>query len=83
MKLLNALTAGDYATARQLWLLIKPFEQIRERNGDALNVPAVKEAMRQRGYLQNASVRPPISGLTAEESVELAAVITAWAATGE
>jgi 4-hydroxy-tetrahydrodipicolinate synthase len=83
VKLLNALTAGDYATATQLWLLIKPFEQIRERNGDALNVPAVKEAMRQRGYLQNASVRPPISGLTAEESVELAAVITAWDAVGE
>jgi len=83
VKLLNALTAGDYATARQLWLLIKPFEQIRERNSDALNVPAVKEAMRQRGYLQNAYVRPPISGLTAEESAELAAAISAWDVTGE
>jgi 4-hydroxy-tetrahydrodipicolinate synthase len=83
VKLLNALKAGDYAAARGLWLLIKPFEQIRERNNNALNVPAVKEAMRQRGYLQNAYVRPPISGLTAEESVELAAAITGWDAAGE
>ena len=62
---------------------VKPFEQIRERNSDALNVPAVKEAMRQRGYLQNASVRPPISGLTAEESAELAAAIGIWDVAGE
>jgi 4-hydroxy-tetrahydrodipicolinate synthase len=83
VKLLDALTAGDYATARRLWLLIKPFEQIRERNTDALNVPAVKEAMRQRGYIHSAFVRPPISGLNAAESAELSTVISTWNEAGE
>ena len=83
VKLLDALTAGDYATARRHWLLIKPFEQIRERNNDALNVPAVKEAMRQRGYIQNASVRPPISSMSPDESAELSAVLSSWDEAGE
>lgn len=83
VRLLDALTVGDYSTARQLWLRIKPFEQLRERNGNALNVPAVKAAMQRRGYLQNASVRPPISALTAEESAELAVCMSAWEAVDE
>ena len=36
-----------------------------------------------RGYLQNASVRPPISGLTADESAELAVCISGWEAGDE
>jgi 4-hydroxy-tetrahydrodipicolinate synthase len=83
VRLLNALTAGDYSTARRLWLRIKPFEQLRERNGNALNVPAVKAAMQLRGYLQNADVRPPLSGLTADESNELALCMSAWEAVDE
>jgi 4-hydroxy-tetrahydrodipicolinate synthase len=83
VRLLNALTAADYSTARQLWLRIKPFEQLRERNGNALNVPAVKAAMQLRGYLQNADVRPPLSVLTAEESDELALCMSAWEAVDE
>jgi len=74
---------GDFSTARQLWLRIKPFEQLRERNANALNVPAVKAAMQLRGYLQNAGVRPPISGLTAEENAELALCMSAWEAVDE
>jgi len=83
VQLLNALTVGDFSTARQLWLRIKPFEQLRERNANALNVPAVKAAMQLRGYLQNAGVRPPISGLTAEENAELALCMSAWEAVDE
>jgi len=83
VKLLDALTAGDYAAARRLWLMIKPFEQIRERSNDALNVPAVKEAMRQRGYIKSAFVRPPVSSMTAQECTELSTVMSNWAEAGE
>jgi len=83
VRLLGALTVGDYSTAMELWKRIKPFEQLRERNGNALNVPAVKAAMHMRGYLENTIVRPPISGLTAEESVELAVCVSAWEAIDE
>lgn len=83
VRLLDALTAGDYSTAMQIWLRIKPFEQLRERNSSALNVPAVKAAMQMRGYLENAAVRPPLSGLTAQESAELAVCMSAWEADDE
>jgi 4-hydroxy-tetrahydrodipicolinate synthase len=76
--LLRALEEGNFMAARRVWRLIKPFEELRERNSDALNVPAVKEAMVLRGYLENAAVRAPISALSHEERRELAEVVNSW-----
>jgi 4-hydroxy-tetrahydrodipicolinate synthase len=80
--LLKALEGGDYAAATRVWRLIKPFEELRERNADALNVPAVKEAMVLRGYLENPAVRAPISGLSSDERRELADIVGSWERAG-
>lgn len=82
MMLLKALEKGDYAAAWPVWRLIKPFEELRERNADALNVPAVKEAMALRGYLENPAVRAPISPLSPLERQELVDIVNAWERAG-
>jgi len=81
--LLKALQAGDYVAACRVWHRIKPFENLRERGSDALNVAAVKEAMVVRGYLQNAAVRAPMSALSSEEHRELVHIINDWETPGE
>jgi 4-hydroxy-tetrahydrodipicolinate synthase len=78
VKLRDALLANDIDKTWQSWHLIKPFEDLRARDKNALNVPAVKEAMAVRGYLHNTTVRAPISGLTSEERGEVAAIVSSW-----
>ncbi|MEZ4731626.1 MAG: dihydrodipicolinate synthase family protein [Caldilineaceae bacterium] len=70
----QALTQGEYATAMQLWHQIKPFEELRARRNNGNNVSAVKEAMAQLGLCE-ATVRPPISELSAREQAEVRQIL--------
>jgi 4-hydroxy-tetrahydrodipicolinate synthase len=71
VKLLDALRT-DRSAARDLWRLLKPFEDLRAANGSADNVTVVKEALAQLD-LCGRTVRPPISELTAAGRAEVAA----------
>jgi 4-hydroxy-tetrahydrodipicolinate synthase len=71
VKLLEALRT-DRSAARDLWRLLKPFEDLRAANGSADNVTVVKEALAQLD-LCGRTVRPPISELTAAGRAEVAA----------
>ena len=59
LALLEALNRGDMAEAMDIWHRIRPFEALRARNQNALNVSVVKEAMEQAG-LASRTVRPPL-----------------------
>lgn len=71
LKLLAALRA-DRGAARDLWRLLKPFEDLRAANGSADNVSVVKEALAQLD-LCGRTVRPPISELSTAGRTEVAA----------
>jgi hypothetical protein len=57
---------------------IAPFEQLRANRGGAANV--VKAALVQRGVIATDTVRPPVSGLTDDESLALSQIMAALAA---
>lgn len=71
VKLLEALRT-DRSAARDLWRLLKPFEDLRAANGSADNVTVVKEALAQLDLCGRA-VRPPISELSTAGQAEVAA----------
>lgn len=71
----SALENGDYAQAMDIWVQIKPFEDLRARRNNANNVSAVKEAMAQIGLCER-PVRPPISPLSPEEQAEVTQILT-------
>jgi len=77
LALLACLQAGDYAGAMQLWAELKPFEDLRARNGSGNNVPVIKEALAQLGLCTRA-VRPPITEISDSERAEVAAILAAW-----
>jgi 4-hydroxy-tetrahydrodipicolinate synthase len=77
LAMLACLRAGDYAGAMKLWAELKPFEDLRARNGHANNVPVIKEALAQLG-LGTRVVRPPITEISPDERAEVAAVLAAW-----
>jgi len=77
LALLACLRAGDYPGAMKLWAELKPFEDLRARNGHANNVPVIKEALAQLG-LGTRTVRPPITEIALAERAEVAAVLAAW-----
>jgi 4-hydroxy-tetrahydrodipicolinate synthase len=74
LALLGQLRAGDLAAAMRTWRRLRPFEDLRARDGNALNVSVVKEALAQLG-LCRADVRPPISPLTAQQRAEVTAIV--------
>jgi 4-hydroxy-tetrahydrodipicolinate synthase len=67
----DALRDGEYGRAMELWRQVEPFERLRARHANANNVPVVKEAMAILGLLADASVRPPLAPLSAEDRGEL------------
>ena len=73
--LLKALQACDDTAARALWAQVKPFEEMRARRQSANNVSVIKEALAQLGVC-TAVVRPPISGLPAQEKAEVTAILS-------
>lgn len=73
--LLEALRASEYERAMALWRAVEPFERLRARHASANNVPVVKEAMQVLGLLADASVRPPLSPLRADDRAELETIV--------
>jgi 4-hydroxy-tetrahydrodipicolinate synthase len=78
LALLSALRAGETKVAMEIWGSVRAFEELRARDGNAMNVPVVKHAMVVKGLLEDGSVRPPISDLSEGERRQLAATLESW-----
>ncbi|SFE62566.1 4-hydroxy-tetrahydrodipicolinate synthase [Paenibacillus algorifonticola] len=76
--MLEALNAGNYERAMEIWSEVLPFEQLRESHRNGNNVSVVKEAMYQLGLIATRVVRPPISTLTSKECEEVAGMLKEW-----
>ncbi|HWG27116.1 dihydrodipicolinate synthase family protein [Actinospica sp.] len=77
LELHRELAGGDYAEARKIWALIRPFEELRAADSSADNVSVVKEAMAQLG-LCRADVRPPSRALPQSMRDRIAAILVSW-----
>jgi 4-hydroxy-tetrahydrodipicolinate synthase len=77
LQLFDELDAGNPGSAMRLWRRLKPFEDLRARNGNAYNVSAVKEALAQLGFCRR-DVRPPISELPEAERAEVGKILRDW-----
>jgi 4-hydroxy-tetrahydrodipicolinate synthase len=71
------LAAGDFAAAREIWALIRPFEELRAADSSADNVSVVKEALAQLG-LCRAEVRPPSRTLPRPVRDHIEAILASW-----
>jgi 4-hydroxy-tetrahydrodipicolinate synthase len=80
LDLLAALRAGNTTTAMALWHAIRPFENLRARDGNAANVSAVKEALAQLD-VAGRTVRPPVSELTESDRALVSRLLAGWGAT--
>jgi 4-hydroxy-tetrahydrodipicolinate synthase len=76
--LLGRLRSGDFAGALAMWRKVRPFEALRARRDNALNVSVVKEALAQL-RLCRPDVRPPASPLTETERAEVRSIIATFA----
>jgi 4-hydroxy-tetrahydrodipicolinate synthase len=74
LSLLRLLRSGDFAGAMTVWQRLRPFEEMRARRANALNVSVVKEALAQLG-LCRPDVRPPITTLTGAERAEVGTIL--------
>lgn len=74
---LDALRAHDSDATFRLWSQIREFEDLRARDGNALNVSVVKEALCQLG-LSGRSVRPPISSLAPYDRAAVTRMLRSW-----
>jgi 4-hydroxy-tetrahydrodipicolinate synthase len=77
ISLLEALRANDYARAMALRSQIVAFEELRQNNNNANNVPAVKEAMATLG-LSGRTVRDPLCELDDSEKLSVQQMMQAW-----
>ncbi|MET0136166.1 MAG: dihydrodipicolinate synthase family protein [Kibdelosporangium sp.] len=77
LRLLAELSDGDRESAMRTWRLLKPFEDLRARHGNAYNVSAVKEALAQLDLCRR-DVRPPISELPSAERAEVGKILDDW-----
>ena len=75
--LLKALRAGKTQDILELWLDIKPFEDLRAKYDNGNNVTVVKEAMNLAGF-ECGQVRPPISPLQAHDLEVLKTILNKW-----
>ncbi|MEU6762181.1 dihydrodipicolinate synthase family protein [Streptomyces sp. NPDC046853] len=74
----EALRAGDYPAAMEVWERIRRFEELRAADSSADNVTVVKEALAALGLCRR-EVRPPSRVLPEERRDEIAALVKAWA----
>jgi 4-hydroxy-tetrahydrodipicolinate synthase len=77
LTMLGALNDADYKRALEVWTAIYPFEELRARGGNSNNVPVIKEALALL-EICDATVRPPISALSAEDASEVARIVRGW-----
>jgi 4-hydroxy-tetrahydrodipicolinate synthase len=80
IEMLESLRGDDLSGAMDVWRLIAPFERLRGRDANSLNVSVVKEAMALAGLIEHGTVRPPLSALQPTERAELETVLATWAA---
>ncbi|MFQ5948114.1 MAG: dihydrodipicolinate synthase family protein, partial [Acidimicrobiia bacterium] len=73
----TALNATDYSKAMELRAICLPFEDIRNRDGGANIVAAVKVAMDAHG-LAGGRVRPPFRDLDEAVAAEVEEITAAW-----
>ncbi|GGV40855.1 dihydrodipicolinate synthase family protein [Streptomyces longisporoflavus] len=78
LNMLEALRAGDYPAAMEVWERIRRFEELRAADNSADNVTVVKEALAALGLCRR-EVRPPSRVLPVERRDEIAALVKAWA----
>lgn len=78
LSMLEALRAGDYPAAMDVWERIRRFEELRAADQSADNVTVVKEALAALGLCRR-EVRPPSRVLPDERRDEIAALVKAWA----
>jgi 4-hydroxy-tetrahydrodipicolinate synthase len=71
------LAAENYPAAREIWALIRPFEELRAADSSADNVSVVKEALAQLG-LCRADVRPPSRTLPRSVRDQIEAILASW-----
>jgi len=77
LRMLDALTKGDFATAMAGWERVRQFEEMRAADNNANNVSVVKEALAHLG-LCGPAVRPPSRPLTSTERAQLHAILADW-----
>ncbi|MFE2508995.1 dihydrodipicolinate synthase family protein [Streptomyces naganishii] len=77
--MIEALRAGDYPAAMNVWERIRRFEELRAADGSAGNVTVVKEALASLGLCRR-DVRPPGRTLPPGERARVAAIVAAWPA---
>lgn len=76
-ELLAALRSGDGDGTIAAWRMLRPFEMLRARHNDAINVSVIKEALAQLGRCDR-SVRPPIDVLEPAERGEVRSLLVEW-----
>lgn len=74
VSMFEALSHDDHHEAMQWRQRLAPFEELRASRNNALNVPAVKEAMAQLG-LDSGIVRDPLQRLGAAEREQVAKLL--------
>jgi 4-hydroxy-tetrahydrodipicolinate synthase len=62
-----------------LWHAIRPFENLRARDGNAANVSAVKEALAQLD-VAGRTVRPPVTELAEADRELVSRLLAGWGA---
>ncbi|ANW20794.1 dihydrodipicolinate synthase family protein [Streptomyces clavuligerus] len=77
LALRDALRAGRYADAMELWERVRPFEELRARDRSADNVSVVKEALAALGRCRR-EVRPPGRVLPEDRRARVAALVRSW-----
>ena len=76
LELLDSLRAGDVDLAERLVERLRSIEALRARHGDANNVAVIKAGL-DLLELAGGAVRPPLSGLDAEDRDELVRILRA------
>jgi 4-hydroxy-tetrahydrodipicolinate synthase len=74
LDILDALHGSDPARAADLVDGVRPIEELRARRGDANNIAVIKAALDLVG-LVGGELRPPLSGLAADDRAELIRIL--------
>lgn len=76
-ELLKAMEQGDSEIVWDIWNKLLPFENMRAKYNDGINVAALKEAMNLIGF-NGGVTRPPVDSLDQEDKDEVARILTDW-----
>ncbi|HEX7301464.1 dihydrodipicolinate synthase family protein [Lentzea sp.] len=77
VQMFNALKAGEFGAAMELWEFVRGFEELRAANESADNVSVVKEALAQLGLCRR-DVRPPATVLTETGRTAVGVLLSSW-----